>query len=101
MDVAIKRAIVSILNNKDIVESWGISNVAVNTTSFSFNVSGFAYQGFVEVRCSDSSYHVRFGNGVAVICDLSGLIETLDDVIEKTPDYIDALEDWVGKQINY
>ena len=49
MNKKIKKALVCLLNEEAIVISWGITNLNINDTSFVFEVSGFLFQGKVEV----------------------------------------------------
>lgn len=76
--------------------SWGFHNpVALpNNTGLRFNVQGFKFRGIVEVVYNEGwdLFDVRFIKGGKVIDTieevyLDGLVDVIDDYVEKTPDY--------------
>ena len=87
MNETIKAALIALLNEEIIVESWGFSNLTVCQSSFEFNVDGIIYQGKVKISLNELSYRVGFDNGHTIDCSLDDLVNTLDINIEKTDDY--------------
>jgi hypothetical protein len=98
MDEMIKNALIILLNNELIVASWGISNIAINESSFEFVVSGFIYQGKVSVSIKNSNYLITFENGCSVECNINDLVHCLDSKIEKTSDYEKVVLKWIDGQ---
>lgn len=96
MNKNIKKALVSLLNKEVKVASWGITNIHIFDTSFDFEVSGFIYNGKVQVKLVDDSYKIYFDTGETINCSLDDLVKTLDSKIEKTDNYESLLQEWLG-----
>jgi hypothetical protein len=96
MNKNIKKALVYLLNEEVIVTSWGISNINIEDTSIGFEVSGFIYQGKVQVSLyNDDGYKINFDTGESVICSIEELTKTLDSKIERTENYESCLREWM------
>lgn len=98
MNNKIKNALIALLNDEVTVASWGISNITIKESSFEFMVSGFVYQGKVSVSIHNSVYLVTLDNGCSEECDLDNLVQYLDSIIEKTPNYDIAVLKWLEGQ---
>ena len=88
-----------------VVWSWGFHNpVALpNNTGLRFNVQGFKFRGIVEVVYNEGwdLFDVRFIKGGKVIDTieevyLDGLIDVIDDYVEKTPDYEKRVQEYLN-----
>lgn len=94
MDDKVKRMLLVLLQEKDLVASWGISQIHVKETSISFNVAGFLYQGQVTVSADGANYEIRFASGDFCDTSLENLVSDLDRHIEKDSRYLQRLETW-------
>ena len=99
MNKKIKKALVCLLNEEAIVISWGITNLNINDTSFVFEVSGFLFQGKVEVIPCESGYSIILNNAEITKCSLEELVSTLDSKIEKMDNYESQLQEWLGNKL--
>lgn len=99
MNKKIKIALVCLLNEEAIVISWGITNLNINDTSFVFEVSGFLFQGKVEVIPCESGYSIKLNNAEITKCSLEELVSTLDSKIEKMDNYESQLQEWLGNKL--
>ena len=99
MNKKIKKALVCLLNEEAIVISWGITNLNINDTSFVFEVSGFLFQGKVEVIPCESGYSIKLNNAEITKCSLEELVSTLDSKIEKMDNYEFQLQEWLGNKL--
>ena len=99
MNKKIKKALVCLLNEEAIVISWGITNININDTSFVFEVSGFLFQGKVEVIPCESGYSIKLNNAEITKCSLEELVSTLDSKIEKMDNYESQLQEWLGNKL--
>lgn len=95
MDEEIKRALIALLDEEVIVASWGLSDLSIKDSSFEFRVSGFIYQGWVKVAIQGSTYVVSLENGIMRNCTIENLVQCLDYMIEKTPDYEATIIEWI------
>ena len=95
MNIKIKKALVSLLNEEVMVASWGITNTKITDTSIEFEVSGFIYQGKIQLKPLDDSYNILFDTGESINCSLNDLVKTLDYKIEKTDNYESFLKEWL------
>lgn len=92
----IRNLLITLLGNQDTVASWGISNILIRKKCICFDVSGFKYQGPVEISAScNSCYGVKIGENDFGTVKLGDVISTLDNGIEYTETYYDDIEKWV------
>lgn len=96
MNEKIKNALVYLLNEEVKVASWGITNINITDTTIDFEVSGFIYQGKVQVMSIDNGYEINFDTGDSINCSLDDLAETIDLKIERTENYESLLQDWLA-----
>ena len=87
------------VHEEAIVISWGITNLNINDTSFVFEVSGFLFQGKVEVIPCESGYSIKLNNAEITKCSLEELVSTLDSKIEKMDNYESQLQEWLGNKL--
>lgn len=99
MNEKIKKALVCLLNEEVIVTSWGVTNLNINDTSFMFEVSGFLFQGKVEVIPCESEYSIKLDNAEITKCSLEELVSTLDSKIERVDNYESQLQEWLGNKL--
>ena len=98
MDEKIKNALVCLLNEEVIVSSWGVTNLNINDMSFMFEVSGFLFQGKVEVIPCESGYSIKLNNADITKCSLEELVRTLDSIIESVDNYESLLQKWLDSK---
>lgn len=99
MNEKIKNALVCFLNEEIIVTSWGVTNLNINDTSFMFEVSGFHFQGKVEVIPCESGYSIKLNNAEITKCSLEELVRTLDSQIERVDNYESLLQEWLDSKL--
>lgn len=82
----LKNLLVLLLKHDIVVTSWGVTDIKISESRISFQVSGFRYQGIVEINAPTDSndYLIHFSHNPPVRCDLESVIELLDDRIEKS-----------------
>lgn len=101
MNNKVKLAVATLLKKEVIVATWGIYNIAINDSSIEFSVQGFNYCGSVKIEPQNELYYcIKLNNGDIYKCNITELIEVLDNIIEKTTDYDKKLERWIIKCIN-
>ncbi len=99
MSKNLKKAIIVLLKEKEIVSSWGISNILIKENAFYFQVDGFIYKGSICIVCNTSHYEVKFDNGKTICCNILDFLNVLDTAIEKDENYLSNLETWLAVQI--
>ena len=99
MNEKIKKALVCLLNEEVIVTSWGITNLNIKDTSFMFEVSGFLFQGKVEMIPCESGYSIKLNNAEIATCSLEELVRTLDSKIERVDNYESLIQEWLGSKL--
>lgn len=99
MNEKIKKALVCLLNEEVIVTSWGITNLNINDTSFMFEVSGFLFQGKVEIIPCESGYRIKLNNVEIATCSLEELVRTLDSKIERVDNYESLIQEWLDSKL--
>ncbi len=99
MNKNLKRVIVVLLKEKEIVSSWGISNIRIKENVFNFQVDGFIYKGSICIVCNTSYCEVKFDNGKTIRCNILDLLNVLDTAIEKDENYLSNIETWLASQI--
>ena len=88
-----------LLKEKEIISSWGISNVHIKGNALAFQVDGFIYKGPIHIICNASYCEAKFANGKTVKCNVPDLSKVLDAAIEKDENYLSTLETWLAAQI--
>lgn len=88
MNIELKRLIFYFLEHKEIVASWGITDIVTANHEISFSVSGFNYQGRISIKSNRTGYTITIG-GILRWHNIK-----LDDVIP-------ALDKWVENDTNY
>ena len=80
--------------NKVILWSWGFHQPIALENGIRFKVSGFKFKGVVSIVYNEGRdlFDVSFIKGNKVVKSIDGvyfdmLVETIDDFVEKTPDY--------------
>lgn len=97
MDKNLKKGLIFLLSEEEIVSSWGISNITIDENSINFNVDGFLYKGRISIKYVETYFEIRFGCDKKVRCvDATELTEILDSNIEKTDNYQHDLENWLS-----
>lgn len=99
MNKNLKRVMVALLKEKEIVSSWGISNILIRRNVFYFRVDGFIYKGSICIICNTSYCEVKFENDKVTRCNLLDLVSVLDTAIEKDENYLSNLETWLSSRI--
>lgn len=66
--------------------------------SFMFEVSGFLFQGKVEVIPCESGYSIKLNNAEITKCSLEELVRTLDSKIERVDNYESLLQKWLDSK---
>lgn len=99
LDKALRLVLLSFLENKVTVASWGISNIVIEPSSLAFTVDGIKYKGVVNIKVTGSTYTLQMGN-MSYSVTLENLVPFMDNKIECTTNYLFDLLDWVeGKGI--
>ena len=98
MNAKVKLALVTLLNEEDIVSSWGISNISVGNDFLCFNVDGFIYKGGIRISCNPADYEIIFNGGKILTCQINNLVHILDTNIEKTQHYMKDLNEWLSSK---
>lgn len=89
----IKSLLLSLLEDKVVVSSWGISNITISNASLKFDVNGIKYKGTIIIESLNSNdYNIRIDNNSINVNNPSDLIILLDYEIEKTDDYLYDLQ---------
>ena len=97
MDKNLKKGLIFLLSEEEIVSSWGISNITIDENSINFNVDGFLYKGRISIKYVETYFEISFGCDKIVRCvDATELTEILDSNIEKTDNYQHDLENWLS-----
>ena len=99
MNKNLKRVMIVLLKEKEIISSWGISNVHMKGNVLSFQVDGFIYKGSICIVCNTSYCEARFANSKTIKCNALDLSKVLDAAIEKDENYLLNLETWLASQI--
>ena len=99
MNKNLKKVMAVLLKEKEIVSSWGVSNILIKENAFSFQVDGFIYKGSVCIICNTTYCEVKFENSKAIQCKVLDLLNILDSAIEKDENYLSNLETWLVSQI--
>lgn len=94
MDAKIRLALITLLNEKEKVVSWGISNISFGDDFVAFDVDGLIYKGNVMVKSVSSDYEIYFSATKTLTCSLEDMVDILDVNIEKTQNYRCDLENW-------
>ena len=102
MEMSMAKYILRILRSELMVMlSWGFHNATAlpNNEGLKFNVQGYKFTGIVEVVYDEGwdLFNVRFIKGSKVIETIEGvyfdtLVDTIDDYVEKTPDYAERVK---------
>ncbi len=93
----LKKGLIFLLSEEEIVSSWGISNITIDENSINFNVDGFLYKGRISIKYVETYFEISFGCDKKVRCvDATELTEILDSNIEKTDNYQHDLENWLS-----
>lgn len=96
LSYSIRQALLTLLREKLIVASWGISDICIGKSHIYFTVDGFKYKGTVIIYESDNGYTVIMSNHY-LFCKLDSLIYKLDEFIEKSTDYENRIEDLLNE----
>lgn len=97
MDKNLKKGLIFLLSEEEIVSSWGISNITIDENSINFNVDGFLYKGRISIKYVETYFEISFGCDKKIRCvDATELTEILDSNIEKTDNYQHDLEKWLS-----
>ena len=99
MNKNVKSVIVGLLKEKEIVSSWGISNILIEGSSIHFQVEGFIYRGSIRIICDKPYCVIEFDGGKAIQCLMNELTNVLDTAIEKDGNYLSNLEKWLSSQV--
>ena len=86
----IRKTLLTILNNKIIAMSWGISGINVEKDKLSFNVSGLKFAGRIEIT-TPNLCHIKIGDKTFV-CEMRNLVSVIDKEVETDKDYISILK---------
>lgn len=88
----IRQALLTLLKEKLIIASWGISNISVKENDVCFTIDGFKYKGTVAISAHGNGYDIKM-NEFHFFCELDSLVNKLDEFIEKSTDYEERIED--------
>ena len=91
-----KQLLCALISEHIRVASWGITNIIIENGKISFNVNGFKYGGKIIIMTNSSEcYYIIIGKRNIIKCHLDELIDTLDNIIEVSDDYIKHLENTI------
>lgn len=92
----IREVLVLLLGARDVVASWGMSNININPHFLSFTVNGLRYKGKVRIIPDPKAqYAVVLGKGNKFYCTAEDMVSQLDTIIEHTESYSDDLLKWI------
>ena len=96
LDKALRLALITLLEDKVTVASWGISNIIIKPSILIFDVDGMKYKGTVSVEASSTSgYTIKIGEESYSNWTLDSLVSILDKRIECTANYLEDLREWI------
>lgn len=95
MKKELKNLLVELLTYENVVGCWGLTKIRIGKNSISFNVSAFKYSGRVQIKCLKTGYSVTFSKTSIIVLELSNVVETIDNYIELTTDYVNHVAIWV------
>lgn len=95
----LRLVLVTLLEERTIVASWGISDIIIYPTVLSFKVDGMKFKGEIKICVTDSSLSLQIGENYYSNLGLQNLIFFIDDKIECTADYLSDLEKWVAQNV--
>lgn len=95
---ALKLVLITLLEDKVKVASWGISNIVIKPTIITFNVDGIKFKGLVTVEVTGISYTLKIGEDSYTELNLCNLVEFMDNKIECTTNYLSDLREWFVQQ---
>jgi len=90
-----------LLKEKEKFCSWGVGKIKIEKNEISFSVSGFIFCGNICITASypDFCYKIILKNDtLEKVIDnvtLELIVETIDNEVEKTNDYLEALLNWL------
>ena len=95
-----KLLIIELLKHRNAVESWGVSDIGISCDSLSFCVQGLRYSGRITVTSQGGDYVIASETDMIVMSSqlLERLPQVLDDMIERTDNYIQDLCVELSKQ---
>lgn len=100
LNKTIKQVMITLLNKKDIVTSWGISDICIIDDRVSFKVDGFRYKGLVTIYSkSENLLEVVLNYRSYRNVTTKNILSLLDSEIESSDDYINDLQVWIENQI--
>lgn len=97
----IKKLMIELLKNQEIVESWGTHDIQIADDSVSFSVSGFNYVGQLTISVRTAGYNIC-GKGLNIDIeseDVYKMVEILDRAIETSDKYISELVEYITNMI--
>ena len=98
MNRRMKELIENLLENKIVLQSWGIANIQIQDSSITFDVNGMKYCGPVFISIVRNGYEVRLDSKSFEVSS-GNIISALDNEIEKTNNYLSDLQEWL--RVNY
>lgn len=100
MNETLRLLIITLLENKVTVASWGISNITINSNIMVFDVDGLKYKGKVSIKVTGlASYTIRIGDMSYSDCRLENLVNFIDSKVERTNEYLKDLKEWIEKKV--
>ena len=98
MNLNVRNLLLRILEEKEIVTSWGIGTIDFEENALSFSVNGFNYRGIVNITVKSLTYvDITFTDKHKTICniDISSVVTIIDREVEVTNDYCQSIKDWL------
>ena len=96
-----KLALITLLEDKVVVASWGISNIIINSEKIQFDVDRLKFKGTVLIEESGlKTYTIRMGDE-CYNCRLNNLVTFLDMKIECTKCYFNDLKGWIEQRVTF
>ena len=96
MEKGIRDLVVRLLDDEVTVQSWGITNIQIQDNAVKFIVSGFKYNGMVQISTNANGYKVSIETK-SIQTTLENIVGVLDEIIEKTENYTTDLTQWINK----
>ena len=88
----IRELILNFLQHKEIVCSWGISEIEVTSLTISFHACGNTYCGQVEIkRFAAGLCQITLDNRESCLCKQDDVLRQLDGIIENTESYLQSI----------
>ena len=83
-----------LLQNKIIVQSWGITNIRLMERGICFDVCGLKYKGTIVINNRENECLIKIGSR-QIATTIFDIVDILDGEIEVTNNYAGDLKKWL------